>query len=168
VNRTQRIEEVLRLEGLAAAAKIRASFYREELAAEARDEYKQQGTAPSWRVPDVASVSLPLSQESPEIRDEHLFLKWCKERYPDQVETVEQVKGAFRQRLLVDAIVSGEQVIDAATGEPVPGAGVRPGGVPKSLSITPSHAARAVYAALGEQILEEMAQQQALVGGSDV
>jgi hypothetical protein len=156
MNRTQRLQEVLRLEGLAAAAQTRAKEYREELALEARDEFAQQGSAPTWRMPDLATVSLSVSKETPYILDEHLFLQWCRERYPEHVETVEQVRGAFRQKLLIDAIVSGDAVVDGATGEVVIGAAVRPGGVPQSLTIRPSHAARVVFAAMGERALEEL------------
>lgn len=156
MNRTERLQEVLRLEGLAAAANARAMTHREQLAFEARDELAREGSAPTWRVPDLATITLAVSKETPYVRDEHLLLQWCKQRYPEQVETVEQVRGAFRQRLLVEAIVSDDTVIDAAIGEVVPGVAVRPGGVPQSLTIRASHAARAVYAAMGERTLEDI------------
>lgn len=156
MNRTERLQEVLRLEGLAAAANARAKTYRDELSLEARDELAREGSAPTWRVQDLATITLAVSKETPYVLDEHLLLQWCKDRYPDQVETVEQVRGSFRARLLVEGIVSGDAVIDGATGEVVPGAAVRPGGVPQSLTIRASHAARTVYAAMGERTLEEV------------
>jgi hypothetical protein len=156
VNRTERLQEVLRLEGLAAAANARAKTFREELSAEARDELAREGSAPTWRMPDLATITLSVSKESPYVADEHQLLQWCKERHPGEVETVEQVRGAFRSKLLVDAIIDGEAVVDPATGEVVPGVGVRPGGVPQSLTIRPSHAARTVYAAMGERTLEDL------------
>lgn len=169
MNRTERLQEVLRLEGLAAAANARAKEYREHLALEARDELAREGSAPTWRVPDLATITLAVSKETPYILDEHLLLQWCKQRHPEMVETVEQVKGAFRARLLVEAVISGDAVIDGATGEAVPGAAVRPGGVPQSLTIRASQAARTVYAAMGEQILEGLAGAPAAdVAGTDV
>jgi hypothetical protein len=54
------------------------------------------------------------------------------------------------------AIVAGDVAVDDITGEVVPGVAVRPGGVPQSLTIRASYAARAVYAAMGERALEEM------------
>jgi hypothetical protein len=156
MNRTERLQEVLRLEGLAAAANARAKAYREELSFEARDELAREGSAPTWRIPDLATITLAVSKESPYILDEHLFLTWCKQRHPDQVETVEQVRGAFRAHLLVGAIISGDAVVDGDTGEVVTGAAVRPGGVPQSLTIRPSQAARVVYAAMGERTLEDL------------
>lgn len=156
MNRTERLQEVLRLEGLAAAASARARTYRDELSVEARDELAREGSAPTWRIPDLATITLAVSKETPYILDDHLFLTWCKQRYPDQVETVEQVRGAFRAQLLVDAIVSGDAVVDGGTGEVVPGAAVRPGGQPQSLTIRPSQAARAVYEAMGERTLEDL------------
>lgn len=156
MNRTERLQEVLRLEGLAAAASTRARTYRDELAVEARDELAREGSAPTWRVPDLATITLAVSTETPYVADEAALLAWCKDRYPERVETVEQVKGAFRARLLVDAIVAGEGVIDGTTGEVVPGVGVHPGGQPRSLTIRPSHAARAVFAAMGERMLDDL------------
>lgn len=156
MNRTERLQEVLRLEGLAAAASARAKTYRDELSLEARDELAREGSAPTWRVTDLATITLAVSKETPYILDDYLLLQWCKDRYPEHVETVEQVKGAFRSRLLVEAIISGDSVVDGATGEVVPGAAVRPGGVPQSLTIRPSHAARSVYAAMGERTLEDL------------
>lgn len=156
MNRTERLQEVLRLEGLAAAATARAKTYREELAFEARDELAREGSAPTWRIQDLATITLAVSKETPYILDEHLLLTWCKQRYPEHVEAVEQVKGAFRARLLVDAVISGDSVVDGATGEVVPGAAVRPGGQPQSLTIRPSQAARTVFAAMGERTLEDI------------
>lgn len=156
MNRTERLQEVLRLEGLAAAANARAKTYREELSLEARDELTREGSAPTWRIPDLATITLAVSKETPYVLDEHLLLQWCKQRYPEHVETIEQVKGAFRQRLLVDAIVSGDSVVDGGSGEVVPGLAVRPGGQPQSLTIRPSQAARVVYAAMGERTLEDL------------
>lgn len=156
MNRTERLQEVLRLEGIAAAASTRAKVYREELSVEARDELAREGSAPTWRVPDLATITLSVSKETPYILDEHLLLQWCKDRYPEHVETVERVAGAFRAGLLVDAIVSGDSIIDGATGEVIPGGGVRPGGVPQSLTIRASHAARVVYAAMGERDLGDL------------
>jgi hypothetical protein len=156
MNRTERLQEVLRLEGLAAAATTRAKYYRDELALEARDELKREGSAPTWRIPDLATISLSVSRETPYVLDEHLLLTWCKQRHPDEVETVEQVRGAFRGHLLATGILSGDSVAEATTGEVIPGLGVRPGGVPQSLTVRPTHAARVVFAAMGERTLEEL------------
>lgn len=156
MNRTERLQEVLRLEGIAAAANTRARFYRDELAFEARDELAREGSAPTWRMTDLATITLAVSKETPYILDEHLFRKWVEQRYPDEVETVTQVKGAFRAQLLADVIVSGDAIVDGRSGEVIPGGAVRPGGVPQSLTVRPSHAARVVFAAMGERLLDEM------------
>jgi hypothetical protein len=156
MNRTERLQEVLRLEGLAAAASARARVYRDELSLEARDELAREGSAPTWRVPDLATITLAVSKETPYVADDWLLLQWCKDRYPDQVETVEQVRGTFRSSLLVSGIISGESVVDSLTGEVVPGLAVRPGGVAQSLTIRPSHAAKEVFAAIGERLLDDV------------
>lgn len=156
MNRNERLQEVLRLEGLAAAANARAKTYRDELSVEARDELAREGSAPTWRIPDLATITLAVSKEAPYVLDDHLLLQWCKDHYPEHVETIQQVKGAFRARLLTDGIISGDSVVDGTTGEVVPGLAVRPGGQPQSLTIRPSQAARVVYAAMGERTLEDL------------
>ena len=43
-------------------------------------------------------------------------LAWCKEKYPDEVHTVEEIRPAFLKKLLDYATVCGEG-IDRETGE---------------------------------------------------
>lgn len=156
MNRTERLQEVLRLEGLAAAANARAKAHRDELSLEARAELDREGSAPTWRLPDLATISLAVSKETPFVADDWQLLQWCKDRHPDQVETVEQVRGTFRSSLLVTGIISGESVVDNLTGEVVPGLAVRVGGIAQSLTIRPSHAAKALFAEMGERTLAEL------------
>lgn len=157
MNRTDRVREILRLEGLADAAKKRAAEHRAALDAEARTELEQHGTAPSWRLPDIGTVTLPLTKEAPVIADIEALTKWCLERHPDEVETVHQVRASFQAALLARVVCDGDVVVDPATGEIVPGVAVRVGGVPQSLSIRPSRTARAAYAAAAAELLDGLA-----------
>lgn len=154
MNRTDRVREVLRLEGLAAAAKKRAAEHRAALDAEARAELDQHGTAPSWRMPGIGTVALPVSTEAPVIDDIAALTKWCRERHPSEVETVEQIRPAFQAALLARLVCDGDVVVDPDTGEIVPGMAVRRGGMPMSLTIRPSREVRDEYTAAGERLVD--------------
>lgn len=156
MNRNERVREVLRLEGIAAAAKRRAGEHRQQLATEAHAELEFHGTAPTWRMPDIGTVTLPLSQEAPAITDIALLLTWVKERHPEEVETVHQVRAAFQTALLQRAVCDGDLVIDPQSGEVIPGMTVRPGGRPGALTFRVPSDIKDVYAALGDSILEAL------------
>lgn len=152
-NRADVVKGVLLWEGVEKAAKKKAAALREQLNADARSEYEEQGTAPTWRLPDIGTVILPLTTETPYIADIEAFTKWTKERHPEQVEHIEQLRTTFVAALLARVELDDGQVIDTTTGEIVPGIGVREGGLPKSLSITPGKTARLLIAAHAEDMI---------------
>jgi hypothetical protein len=153
LNRFDRVREVLRLEGLAAAANRRAREHRTALEEEARAELAREGTAPSWRSPDIGTVALPLTTEAAVVADIDALTKWVTARYPTEVETVPQIRAAFQAALLQRATCDGDVVVDPGTGEVIPGLAVRQGGQPKTLTITASRDARAVFARHGDELL---------------
>lgn len=156
MNRMERLREVLRLEALAAAANARAQVHREELTVEARAEFVREGTAPSWRDPDLATITLGVSHETLYVTNEVALLEWVADRYPDQVVTVEQVRPVFRTQLLDEAVIDSGDAVDITTGEVIRGVAVRPGGVAGSLTIRPTHDARIVFTAIGERMLDDL------------
>jgi hypothetical protein len=156
MNRTERLQEVLRLEGIASAAMARSAEHRQALAVAARAELEREGAAPTWRVTDIGAITLPVSKEEPFVAAPDLFLAYCRERYPDAVERIEQVRPSFQEALFRMAILEEGDVVDGGSGEVVPGVAIRPGGVPRSLSIRPTPEAKAVYAAAGAQLLDTL------------
>jgi hypothetical protein len=156
MNRTERLQEVLRLEGIATAALNRAQEHRAAFDLAARTELEEEGSAPSWRVSDLGIITLPVSKQTPFVDNAITFLAWVKDRYPEKVEKLERVSAAFQAALLAKAFIEEGGVVDGATGEVIPGVSVRPGGVPKSLSITPTPEARAVFDAIGERLLDDL------------
>ncbi|WP_203832991.1 hypothetical protein, partial [Actinoplanes lobatus] len=159
--RADQVAEILRMEALATAAKDRAGSLRQQLADDARAELDQQGTAPSWRLPDLGTVALPLSKETAYISDIAALLAWCQQRYPGEVETIHQVRASFQAALLARTVPAGDVVVDPQTGEIVPGMSVRPGGVPGALTIRASREAKQVYAVVGAELLERLQPQRA-------
>lgn len=156
MNRTERLQEVLRLEGLAVAARNRAQEHRAALTEDARAELEREGAAPTWRVSDIGTITLPVSKEQPFVFNEAVFLAWCKERHPDQVEHVERVRGAFQASLLSGAFIEEGDVVDGQSGEIVPGVAVRPGGQPQALTIRATPEARALFEADGARLLDDL------------
>lgn len=153
MNRADTVRGVLLWEGVADAAKAKAAAFREQLNADARNEYDEQGTAPTWRLKDIGTVTLPLSTETPYVADLDALTKWAAERYPDQIETITQLRAAFVAALLARVEVDEGQVIDTTTGEIVPGVGVREGGLPKALSIRPAAAAKTVIRVAADEVV---------------
>jgi hypothetical protein len=153
MNRSERLQELLRLDGLIAAAKERAAEHRVALNAEAAGEYEREGMAPTWRWPDLGTVILPISKETAVISDMEALVEWCRQRHPSELETLVQVRPAFQLALMHRVQPAGEVVVDPATGEIVPGLAVRAGGAPKALTIRPTPEATAVFAEAGRQML---------------
>lgn len=157
MNRADLVRSALVWEQVAAEARRRAGEAREQLAADARAELSEQGTAPTWRMPDLATVTLPVSKESVTLADIDALTKWAAERYPSEVEMVAQIRPAWIAAIPQWTTVEGDVVCDAATGEIVPGLAVRPGGQPGALTIRASTAAKAVLAAGVEDIVAAVA-----------
>jgi hypothetical protein len=146
VNRSAVTQAVVWLDAIAAKAKAERDRLREQLDADAYAEFREQGTAPTWRIPDVATVSASVSKQSVSVADEVAFAEWVTERYPDAVETVTRVRDSWRQAFLDRHVeVAGEDMADTATGEVVPGVKVRPGGRFLGVSIRASAEAKQVF-----------------------
>jgi hypothetical protein len=154
VNRFDRAREVARREALAAAWADSARTLREELDAEAREEYAANDNGVTWMWRDFGRVTLPLSEETIVVTDIDLLRKWVKEHHPEQIRVVEEVWPAFQTHLLKNGVITGEGVQDPETGSVVPGLAVRPGGVPKALTITVDKDAKRLFANYAAQEVE--------------
>lgn len=148
-----RFKEVLLLEGYATAATAAAKALRDELDTEARTEFERTGAAPTWRMADLGTATLPVSKEAVAVADIGALLAWTKERHPEQIRTVEEVHAAFQGWLMANCIVAEGRAVHPETGEVVPGLTVRPGGVPRTLSFRPEPATRALFVEYGEAML---------------
>jgi hypothetical protein len=162
VNRQDMISKTLLWEQLAKRAKAKADAIRDQLAADARAELEAQGTAPTWRLPEVGTVTLPVSQETVYLADEAALLKWLKSKPGDDdeaIETIERVRPSYLG-LLIDAVevFNDETVIYPPTGEVVPGLRYRPGGQPLALSFRPTRDAKAFAGEYADKLLVELEQ----------
>lgn len=157
MNRTQIVQAVVFLDQLAAHAKAEGAKLRDQLTADARAEYEEQGTAPTWRIPDVATVAASVTHESVSVADEEAFTAWVKSRYSTEVEMVAKIRAAWLALFLSNAKISGDYAVDPFSGEVVPGLAVREGGRFSGISVRATSEAKAVFAAVAEQSLKKLA-----------
>jgi hypothetical protein len=156
MNRADQVRQALIWEAAAKRAYARAAQWKARLAADARAEFEEQGTAPTWRLPDLASVWLPVSHETVHVADPEAFAKWVQATHPGEVETVVQVRPAFQTATVQAARVDGEQVLDAE-GTVIPGLAVKAGGEPLALQMRATDGAKPVLAEAAETVLANVA-----------
>lgn len=142
MNRLDRLKGVLWLESLAAKATEESAKLRAELGEEAVEEFKRDGSAPTWRFPDLATVTLSISKDSFYVSDPEVFRNWVAARHPDGVEP--RVREVWQRLFLEGLEVEGDRVFQY-DGEVVPGVAVRRGGQPRNLTVKASPQAKEVY-----------------------
>jgi len=157
VNRSELVRTAMIWDAVAGQAIARARVAREELADQAKAELAEQGTAVTWRLLELATVTLPVSHETIVVNDRDALLKWTKARHPDEVEHIEQVRAAFLIALPLRCHADADYVCDNETGEVVPGLVLRAGGQPGTLSIRALPDAKRVLADVASNVLESIA-----------
>ncbi len=147
MKRNDIIREIARREALGAAWNDSARGLRAELAAQATAEFEANGNGVTWTVKDLGRVCLPTTDEAVIVADVEPLKRWVKQHHPDELQIVVEVRPAFQTWLLKHATITEDgTVIHPRTGEVVPGLGVRPGGQPKSLTITVDRTVKDLYA----------------------
>lgn len=150
MNRADVVRNILIWERVAEAATEKAREYRNQLDADARAEFEEQGTAPTWRLADIATVSLPVSKQRVVVDDERALVGWVQRTRPTEVET--RVRKGFLSVLPNVVRVDDGQVFDQE-GELVPGLSVRPGGIPGAVTIRAADEAKALISAHARDML---------------
>lgn len=150
-----RAEVIMRYLAHRAAAKA----FREALEADARAEYEEHRTAPTWRVP-FATVPTAVEHDGVEVTNEAAVIAYLERKHPGEVKTVKIVRNPqWLGKLLAEAAERGavaveddaELVIVDADGEEIPGVRFRAGGAFKNISVTPTDAMRRQLAAMAER-----------------
>lgn len=153
MNRQQTLQALAWLQQISARAKAEADNLKQQLADEARAEFEEQGTAPTWRFPDVGRVSTAVSRPAVSVSDEEAFTKWVRARYAHECEVVTRVKPAWQADFLERVSASADVACDPDTAEVVPGLTIRRGGTFVGVSVTFEPAAKAVFAAVADKAL---------------
>lgn len=157
MKRFEVIRQTLLWESIAAAAQAKAARLRDELNTEALAEFETHGTAPTWRPPDLATVTLPVSRDTVFVSDANALLQWVVKRHPTEVERIRQVRPGFVVALLASVDHDGRNVVSPdGSGEIVPGLAVRAGGRPGALSFRPTSHARSILAAAAEAVVDRI------------
>jgi hypothetical protein len=154
MNRADVIRQILLWERVAEQATARAAAFRQQLQANAVAELTEQGTAPSWRSPEVGLVFLPVSKTAPVVTDHEALAKWVSLTRPSEVEM--RVRPAYVKALRDGARIEGDVVTDR-DGTVIPGMEVRPGGNPGSVTFTPETPAREAAAEAAGRVLDLVA-----------
>ena len=140
------------------AHKAAAAAFRSQLEADARAEYEEHGTAPTWRVP-FSTVSAAIEHDGVEVVDETKVIAYLQRKHPGEVKTVVVVRNpTWLGNLLAEAAERGvavavdekDRIIDE-DGEEIPGVALRPGGTFKSISVTPTDAMRRELASMARR-----------------
>lgn len=153
-SRAEKIRSVLIWEAVAAKARDTAAELRAELATDARAELAD-GIAPTWRLPELATVTLPVSQERPEFVNARALLEWVRVRRPDAID--QAVNPVWLKGFLGKLRCEDDGVVTSPDGEVIPGVRVRPGGTPGALSVRPTAMAKRVLADAAEDVLTAIA-----------
>lgn len=154
MNRRDAVFAVAYLEQVAAALTAKAAKLRDDLADDARAEFEEQATAPTWRIADIATVSAAVSRPGVSVANETRFAEWVQRRYPSEVEV--KVRPDWRKTFLAKAKVSGDVVCDPDGGEVIPGLAPRAGGEFRNISVKVTGPAEEVFAGLAAQTVDRL------------
>lgn len=158
MNRADIIARTIWLKQLAAAALQARDVLVDQLNTEAKAEFDEKGYASTWKIKGMASVTQPVSNDTIEVVDEPAFRAWIAKRYPTEVETITQVRPAWRTNVLENlARVAEDGVICLDDGEVIPGVKQQKGGAFLGISVTPEKGARAAFSAVANATLLELA-----------
>ena len=157
MNRADMVRSIITWEQVAQEALRRARELREQLTAQAQLELADQGTAPTWRMPGLATVTLPVSTAAAVVTDPVALTTWASVRMPHAVEIVTQMRSANLRALLAAVDLTGE-LPATEDGELIPGVVIRPGGIPKALTVRTDKAGVAHLTAQAEQVVASIAE----------
>ncbi len=135
-----------------AACDVLAAELRKKLRSDAEVEFREQGCAPTWRIPGF-TVTASITHNGVAVDDQAAFVGYVAAAYPTEVETVTvtRVRQAWQERFLKEVVARGEPPCDA-DGTVVPGLRFVPGGEFKSVSVTPTADSRSELRATAKEI----------------
>lgn len=159
MTRTELAQAAVWLDRLAEQATTEAKRIKAQLADQARDEYTREGTAPSWRIRDVATIAARVAADRVDVSDPAALAAWATARHPTEVttRTVTEVRPAFVGRLVKTVRHVGDGAVSDTSGEIVPGLTHRPGGGFLGVSVIPTPEARRIFAGLALEGLRHAA-----------
>ena len=152
MNRSDLVQRIIFLDQVEKQIKAESQALRSVLMLDAKAEYEEQGAAPTWRMPDLATVATAVTHTSVSVADEAAFRAWVAKRYPEEVYTVSRVREAW-QAAFLGAL---SEDFDPVTGEVIPGLRVKEGGEFSGISIRATAAAKELFGMLAANALGEL------------
>jgi hypothetical protein len=157
MNRANRAEQVAFYRALAEQAKAMADQYEAAFASGIGDEYRAEGTAPTWRVKDLVTISGRVTNAAVRISNPGDFLAWVKAHRPEDVETIERVKPAVQSAILKGCHPGDDDTsVVTAGGDEIAGVEWMPGGVFQGVSFKFDPSAKEAYAELARTALDQL------------
>lgn len=156
---------ILILEAFAKEANLLASEGRARLRKQAVEQLNSDGVAPSWTLPQIATVTLGTTTGGVYVDDDAKLTAWVQQIAPDQIRQVPEVSAEFMASLLKTVTVDGDLIVWPDTGEIVPGLKVKPAGEPKNLAIVPKPGVRGV---LDSRVAEMLGTAHAAITGTPI
>lgn len=157
MNRVETFQAVLWLRALKELVEREEKTLLSGLEEQAREELEKEGTAPTWRFPDLGTATLSTTQEQPIVVDAAKWAAWVEQRYPNEVTHLPVVRSSWQKAFFSRARLAGDTVVDPDTNEVIPGVRVKVGRQPIGLSVKPTSEAREVFAAAVEHGLARLA-----------
>jgi hypothetical protein len=151
MNRADIIKNLVLLGQVADKVKARIAELRGELETQARAEWEQQGMAPAWTLPGVATCTLGITDATITVSDEKALVAWMQRNRPDEVETIARPREAGLKALIDAAEVDGDIVHHG--GDVIPGLTAIPGGNPKGITVRPTAGAKQVLGVEADALL---------------
>lgn len=166
MNRRDVITAAAFFDSVAADAKARAADLRSQLEADARAEYLEQKTAPTWRS-DVARVSASINQRRVVVENSAAFGQWVERNYPAAV--VPLVVKDWQDRFLKGVEVEKDGTVsDPKTGQVVAGLALVAGGDLRGISVVVDADAKPVLASMAAMAVDRLALDSGLPGAVPV
>lgn len=151
MNRADIIKNLVLLLQVADKVKARIADLRGELETQARAEWEQQGMAPAWTLPGVATCTLGIADPTITVSDEKALVAWMERNHPTEVETIKRPREASVKAIIDAAEVDGDLVHHG--GDVIPGLTAIPGGNPKGITVRPTSGAKQVLGAEADALL---------------
>lgn len=156
MNRSDLVQRIILLDQIAEKVKQESQALRSVLMLDARAEFEEQGSAPTWRMPDLATVATAVTHGSVSVADEYTFRRWVAERHPDQLYVpTERVREAWQAEFLAKLTVA-DGVASDSEGEVIPGLRVKEGGEFSGISIRATAAAKELFGSIAAGALDRL------------
>jgi hypothetical protein len=126
------LAELCRLEARIGALTVRKKALRDALLEAGLKTLKEEGAAPTWRVPSFGTVGVTNPVPKPVVIDAAVLMAWLVERYgEDPVETIRRIRAGWLEGFWpFCSMVEATCAVVSGDGELIPGVVSQASGAP--------------------------------------